>query len=94
MRLPFVVVSDAAVVAVVAVVSFEGTVVGVVDVVVDVVVFVGVDVVVSKDNIVYYSILIPLKLSGSEIRNKKQFPRHFFLTIQKILNTEYFVNKQ
>ena len=43
-------------------VSFEGTVVGVVDVVVDVVVFVGVDVVVSKDNIVYDSILLHWKL--------------------------------
>ena len=39
--------------------SFEVTVVGVVDVVIDVVVLVGVDVVVSKDNIVYDSILIP-----------------------------------
>ena len=44
--------------AVVNVVSFEGTVVVVVGVVVDVVALVGVDVVVSKDNIVYDSILI------------------------------------
>ena len=62
MHIPLVVVSDAAVVAVVAVVTFDGTVVGVVDVVVDVVVLVGVDVVVSKDNIVYDSILITWKL--------------------------------